>query len=119
MIRLKSVFVTCLFAAVLLLLSACGAPIASDANETKTSSKEEQSNTDNAEQLIYKKKCISCHGVDLQGRAGPSLQNVGSRLTEEEIFDIVANGRKGMPKFEKRISEEELRSISRWLSEMK
>ncbi|GGG85813.1 cytochrome c-550 [Paenibacillus radicis (ex Gao et al. 2016)] len=118
MIRFKNGFVICLLAGVLL-LSACGAPGANNTDATKTSSNGEQSAGPSDEQLIYKKKCISCHGVDLQGRAGPSLQNVGSRLTEEEIFDIVANGRKGMPKFEKRLSEEEIHNLSRWLSEMK
>ncbi|MFF2093933.1 c-type cytochrome [Paenibacillus sp. NPDC058174] len=111
MIRLKHGFVACLLAGVLLLSACSGGSSATNSGNPNAGQSDDQ--------LIYKKKCISCHGVDLQGRAGPSLQNVGSQLTEEEIYSIIANGRKGMPKFEKRLSEEELRSVARWLSEMK
>ncbi|MGG4146859.1 cytochrome c [Paenibacillus algorifonticola] len=100
-----------------LVLSACGSSGA-DAT-TNNNRNEERSVQEGDPEIIYKKKCMSCHGTDLQGRRGPSLQNIGSRLTEEEIIDIVTNGKNGMPKFEKNISAEDIQSVSKWLSELK
>ncbi|SFE24032.1 cytochrome c551 [Paenibacillus algorifonticola] len=100
-----------------LLLSACGNSGAVDT--TNNNSTEGMSVQNGDAEMIYKKKCMSCHGTDLQGRRGPSLQNIGSRLTEEEIVDVVTNGRNEMPKFEKNISAEDIQSVSKWLSELK
>ncbi|HWL26280.1 MAG TPA: cytochrome c [Ureibacillus sp.] len=42
--------------------------------------------------------CISCHGANLEGQgAFPALNNVGSRLSQEEILNVINNGRGGMP----------------------
>nr|WP_237566452.1 cytochrome c [Paenibacillus sp. EZ-K15] len=62
---------------------------------------------------------MSCHGSQLEGKYGPSLQTVGSQLTEEEITNIISKGEGGMPAFGKRLEEEEIASISEWLSEQK
>ncbi|WP_338551311.1 c-type cytochrome [Paenibacillus sp. KS-LC4] len=100
-----------------LLLSACGnSGTAATTNDNRT---EDSSIQSSDPEMIYKKKCMSCHGTDLQGRRGPSLQNIGSRLTEEEIIDMVANGKNGMPKFKKNISAEDIQSVSKWLSGLK
>ncbi len=41
-------------------------------------------------------KCIGCHGGDLTGGSiGPAL--VGTKLSKDEIKDIVKNGKGGMP----------------------
>ncbi|MCM3358392.1 MULTISPECIES: cytochrome c550 [unclassified Psychrobacillus] len=40
-------------------------------------------------------KCISCHGNTYEGGMGPSL--VGTALSEDEIKDILANGKGSMP----------------------
>ncbi|WP_141501160.1 c-type cytochrome [Paenibacillus luteus] len=69
--------------------------------------------------ILYKKMCISCHGAELKGRAGPNLQNVGARLSNEQIVEVVTNGRKGMPKFGKSITAEEIQQLADWLSELK
>ena len=47
---------------------------------------------------IVKKNCTGCHGVDLGGANGPSLQHVGSKHSEAEIENIINNGQGGMPK---------------------
>lgn len=43
----------------------------------------------------YQKSCISCHGANLEGRAGPALNNL--TLSKEEIVDVIKNGRGSMP----------------------
>src|SRR5699024_8766953 len=42
--------------------------------------------------------CIGCHGGDLEGGSGPSLQDVGSKYSQEEIQDIINNGIEGTAK---------------------
>ncbi|CAM3683708.1 MULTISPECIES: c-type cytochrome [Paenibacillus] len=89
------------------LLTACGGQ----------KSGEGAANTESPIPAVYKQRCLSCHGDQLEGRVGPNLQAVGSRLTEEEIAGIISDGKGGMPAFGKRLSEEELASISAWLAE--
>nr|WP_106780926.1 cytochrome c [Lysinibacillus timonensis] len=49
-------------------------------------------------QAVVEKACISCHGQNLEGMGNfPALNNVGSRYSEEEILEIINNGKGGMP----------------------
>ncbi len=49
-------------------------------------------------QAVVQKNCISCHGQNLEGMGSfPALNNVGSRLSEEEILNVIQNGQGGMP----------------------
>ncbi|MGO4789395.1 cytochrome c [Paenibacillus sp. 2KB_20] len=91
------------------LMTACG-------SET---TKEKTATTENLIPTVYKQNCLSCHGSQLEGKYGPSLQTVGSQLTEEEIKTIISKGQGGMPAFGKRLDEDEIASISAWLSEKK
>src|SRR5690625_3861322 len=47
---------------------------------------------------IYKRSCANCHGGDLTDGAAPPLNDVGNRLSEDELKDVIMNGRpdKGM-----------------------
>ncbi|BBI32811.1 c-type cytochrome [Cohnella abietis] len=65
---------------------------------------------------IYQSMCISCHGAELQGAIGPELAHIGSSLTKEQLFKTIKNGRRGMPSFEKRLSEDELITVTTWLA---
>lgn len=71
----------------------------------------------------YRNSCIGCHAADLRGNVGPNsnLQKVGSRLSRDEIADIIANGKPNtrMPAFNKQLSEEEIQELADWLAEMK
>lgn len=46
---------------------------------------------------IVKQSCVSCHGDQLQGSIGPSLQKVGGKLSEDEIKNVILNGQGNMP----------------------
>lgn len=74
--------------------------------------------TSNAE-TIYKQKCVSCHAIDLQGRAGPNLIKVGAKYTQEELIGIISEGKGGMPSFGKRLSEEQIDALAVWLASKK
>lgn len=79
--------------------------------------------TMNAEQAeaIVKANCISCHGDQLQGAAGPNLQKIGAELTAEELYSIITKGKGGgmMPSFKDRLKEEEIANVAMWLAEKK
>ena len=64
-------------------------------------------------------KCSTCHGGNLQGMGNtPSLKDAGSRLTEEEILNIIENGtKKGMPGG--LIKGDDAKKVAAWLAEQK
>lgn len=68
---------------------------------------------------IYEQNCASCHGGNLEGAAGaPALDEVGATLSEEEIADIIENGKgDGMPAG--LVGGEEQELLSEWLAEQK
>ncbi|HLS07418.1 MAG TPA: cytochrome c [Bacillota bacterium] len=63
----------------------------------------------------YQDSCASCHGGDLEGGAGPALDNVGADYSVEEIEDIIENGTGSMPAM-KNISDEDRTAIAEWLT---
>lgn len=67
---------------------------------------------------IYKRSCANCHGGDLTEGTAPALNDVGSRLSEDEIKDVIINGRpdKGMP--DGLVNAEQSAALAEWLSEM-
>lgn len=65
----------------------------------------------------FQRNCISCHGDNLQGGAGPKLADVGSRLSKEEILKTIENGGNGMPAHI--IEGKEAEDVAKWLSEKK
>lgn len=49
---------------------------------------------------VYLQNCTGCHGADLRGNAAaniPSLVDVGSRLTRDQMADVILRGRGVMP----------------------
>ncbi|WP_282154782.1 cytochrome c550 [Cytobacillus gottheilii] len=64
---------------------------------------------------IYQQSCIGCHGDQYQGGAGPALTGVGDRLSQDEIVDILTNGKGAMPGG--LVSGNET-AMAEWLSEL-
>ncbi|WP_295671492.1 PQQ-binding-like beta-propeller repeat protein [uncultured Mucilaginibacter sp.] len=50
---------------------------------------------------IYNKYCITCHGPELKGNGSsyPSLVNIGRKYNEQQVSQLVTNGRNMMPSF--------------------
>jgi cytochrome c550 len=68
-----------------------------------------------AEEIYASKSCIGCHGNDLAGGAGaPALVDVGERLDQEEIKNIIINGQGAMPANQANAQEAEV--LSEWLA---
>ncbi|MRH41987.1 c-type cytochrome [Aquibacillus halophilus] len=92
-----------LFFGAVLALSGCGS---SSSEESK----------DPAE-VAFRQNCASCHGGDLSGGAGPSLESIGSKYSKEEILDIIHNGIGAMTAGKARGEDAEL--IATWLAAKK
>lgn len=67
---------------------------------------------------IFKNSCANCHGGDLTGSGSiPALNDVGGRLSEEDIKDIIINGTDaGMPGG--LVNNEQAAELAEWLSKM-
>ncbi|MBD2847736.1 cytochrome c [Paenibacillus sp. IB182496] len=72
-----------------------------------------------AAETIYKQNCLACHGADLEGRAGPNLQKVGGKYDEQELINLITNGRGGMPAFKDTLDESQIQEVSAWLAAKK
>ena len=66
-----------------------------------------------AGELIYRGKCIVCHGRN--GLRGPNL--FAMRLADEQFMETVVNGRKGtqMPAFGLRLSPDEIWQVEAFI----
>ncbi|TWT04885.1 cytochrome c551 [Planomicrobium sp. CPCC 101079] len=67
---------------------------------------------------VVQQNCISCHGENLEGAGNfPALNNVGSRLSQEEIRSVIDNGQGAMPA--DIIEGEEADAVAEWLASKK
>lgn len=67
----------------------------------------------NSGEALYFKNCMACHGSDQKGSPDggfPSLQNIGSRRTQQEVKNAVEKGKGRMPAFTN-LSDEEIGSL--------
>lgn len=91
-------------------------------NDVNNNNTEETNNNGNAvdasaAESVFKENCASCHGDDLEGKNGPSLEAIGNDMSEDEIRDQIENGGDGMP--ENLIEGEEADQVSAWLADQK
>lgn len=105
---MKKAMLTLIFGSAIF-LAACGG---GDDKEESTSG-----STDPGEKIVMK-SCISCHGGDLKGQGNaPALNNVGARLSEDEILNVILNGRNAMPAGI--IKGEDAEAAAKWLATQK
>lgn len=65
---------------------------------------------------VYQKNCAKCHGNTAEGRhfGGPSLVSGKSlELSADQLRTIVTDGKKRMPKFQGKLSAEEIDALVR------
>ena len=65
---------------------------------------------------IYRLNCAGCHGVDKRGQASlyPSLVNINEKMTKDQIFKQIENGKGLMPSFA-HLSENEKEAVVTFL----
>lgn len=98
----------------LLMLAACGGGDDEDAAVTNDEKGGETVQTGDAEEIVQG-NCTMCHGGNLEGQGNaPALNDVGARLSEEEILDVINNGQGGMPAHIIEGAEAEV--VAEWLS---
>jgi len=77
------------------------------------------------EQLIRKKGCLNCHGID-KAKVGPSFKMI-SNSENKAIIEIIQNGSQGkwkafhnmmMPAFKNKFSKEELMILKEWIDSL-
>lgn len=98
-------------------LTACGGGSKSD--ETVNPPKAADGGGTVNVEAIYKSNCVTCHGADLAGGSGPSLQKVGARLSKDQIAAKIANGGAGMPPYNNTLKDNEIAALAEWLSTKK
>lgn len=89
--------ITCIFG-VYLLSSGLPNKIESEVSSTKFTVPERAVDAAASEQL-YQIMCISCHGDQLQGAAGPELAHIGDSMTKEQLFKKISSGGGGILSF--------------------
>ncbi|API90559.1 MULTISPECIES: cytochrome c550 [Virgibacillus] len=87
---------------------------AAEGGGEKAEESQEGETTDDPE-AVYETNCSSCHGGDLSGGMGPDLTQVGSKLSKDEIQNIIINGQGQMPAG--MASEAEAQVLAEWLAE--
>lgn len=71
---------------------------------------------------LYQKDCAKCHGKTGEGRhfGGPSLvSEKAAASSNEELRSIIANGKHHMPKFEGKLTAEEIDTLVRQIKQAK
>jgi len=74
--------------------------------------------------LFKENNCFDCHQIEgFGGTAGPALDNVGTKLTDEQIHEYIANPSKSNPQSEmpdfNYLSEDDIHAITLFLSRQK
>lgn len=108
-------FAACAFAVVLMFTLPGKAEVAEENKPTMPAVALEAASAE----ATVKANCITCHGDQLQGGVGPSLQQEGGEHDAEEIFTIVTKGRGQMPSFRDKLAPEEIANVAMWLAEKK
>ncbi|MET1014997.1 MAG: cytochrome c551 [Paenisporosarcina sp.] len=97
-----------------LMLAACGGGNDEEATPTNDENGGEVTQVHDAEKIVQA-NCTTCHGGNLEGQGNfPPLKDVGSRLTEEEILNVINDGRGQMPP--NIIEGAEAEVVAEWLS---
>jgi len=69
-------------------------------------------------EAIYTQNCANCHGGNLQGSYGPSLQKIGKKYSKEEILAIIQKGKGSMPS-QAHVAKEDQQKLAEWLAQKK
>ncbi|PTX63291.1 cytochrome c551 [Melghirimyces profundicolus] len=66
----------------------------------------------------YRSNCMGCHGENLEGAQGPSLEKVGAKYSAKKIEAIIQGGKGAMPA-QVSLNPEERKNLAGWLADKK
>jgi len=75
---------------------------------------------------LYKSKCQVCHGAD--GKGSPAGQRLGvkdfqspdvAKQTDDELFKATKEGKGKMPKYEGKLTDDQIKSLVKFIRQMK
>ncbi|GGA35052.1 hypothetical protein GCM10007416_04970 [Kroppenstedtia guangzhouensis] len=66
----------------------------------------------------YYTSCVNCHGDNLQGGYGPSLEKTGRKYSKKELESIIEKGIGKMPA-QRQVSKEDREELAEWLSQLR
>lgn len=103
------------------LLAGCGGGGGSSSGGGGEQTSGSDAEFEQAVNLYNSNNCVSCHAADLSGNMGgnTNLKKVGSRLSKDEIAQVISEGRGVMPSFADSLSQEEIDQLAEWLSTKK
>lgn len=68
---------------------------------------------------IFEHKCQRCHGSDgTKGLFGAKNLQV-SRLENTELISVISKGRRGMPRWERKLSSTEIESVATYIKSLR
>ncbi len=70
-------------------------------------------------EMIYKKNCVACHGIDGRLQLNGAANLTESNFSEEEIIEIVTHGKKQMLAFSNILSSEEIFLVANYVNKLK
>jgi len=106
-----------LFGSALMLAACGGGGDDEEATQTNDENGGEVTQANDAEKIVQA-KCTTCHGGNLEGQGDfPALNNVGSRLSEEEILTVIQKGQGNMPP--NLVEGADAEVVAEWLAQQK
>jgi len=74
--------------------------------KTKLKSAPDPNQPPSAGEVVYRENCAACHGVDRKGKGmAPALLGLDNRMGDDQVLDMINNGRDAMPPIELKPSQ--------------
>ncbi|HTC93201.1 MAG TPA: cytochrome c [Terriglobales bacterium] len=82
---------------------------------------------DDATAALYKTKCQACHGADGTGNT-PAGKKLGvkdihspevAKMSDTELFDITKKGKDKMPSYDKKLTDDQIKDLVKYLRSLK
>jgi mono/diheme cytochrome c family protein len=76
---------------------------------------------------LYKGKCAACHGPDGKGDTVPG-KKLGvkdfhspevAKMSDAELFDITKKGKDKMPAYDKKLTDDQIKDLIKYIRELK
>jgi cytochrome c6 len=76
---------------------------------------------------LYKAKCAACHGADGKGDTAAG-KKLGARdfhspevakMSDDELFDITKKGKEKMPAYDKKLTDDQIKALIKYIRELK